>query len=118
MPDPTDLTLGVLFRAREDPNFKRITRRLHTIVTGFQQGMRKVDIASKKAEASIKKMDAASRRAAKGLEATGKKAGFTGKQLGKLQSGMDRLVNSFKVVAVYTIAGRLFSGLTTGLRTL
>ena len=117
MPDPTDLTLGVLFRAREDPNFKRITRRLHTIVTGFQQGMRKVDIASKKAEASIKKMDAASRRAAKGLEATGKKAGFTGKQLGKLQSGMDRLVNSFKVVAVYTIAGRLFSGLTTGLRT-
>jgi TP901 family phage tail tape measure protein/lambda family phage tail tape measure protein len=116
MPDPTDLTLGVLFRAREDPNFKRITRRLHTIVTGFQQGMHKVDVAAKKAEQSMRRMETASRRAERGLKDTGQAAGFTGKQIGKVHGGIQRLIAAFKVVAVYTVAGRLFSGFQAALR--
>ena len=116
MPDPSDLTLGVLFRAREDPNFKRITRRLHTIVTGFQQGMHKVDVAAKKAEQSMRRMETASRRAERGLKDTGKAADFTGKQIGKVHGGIQRLIAAFKVVAVYTVAGRLFSGFQAALR--
>jgi TP901 family phage tail tape measure protein len=116
MPDPIDLTLGVLFRAREDHNFKRITRRLHTIVTGFQQGMRKVDVASKKVEQSLRRIEAASRRAERGLRDTGRAADFTGKQIGKVHGGIQRLIAAFKVVAVYTVAGRLFGGLQAGLR--
>lgn len=116
MPDPIDLTLGVLFRAREDHNFKRITRRLHTIVTGFQQGMRKVDVASKKVEQSLRRIEAASRKAERGLRDTGRAADFTGKQIGKVHGGIQRLIAAFKVVAVYTVAGRLFGGLQAGLR--
>lgn len=116
MPDPSDLTLGVLFKAREDANFKRITRRLHTIVTGFQQGMHKVDVAAKKVDASLRKIQAASRGATSGLQATGQAASFTGKQIGKVHGGIQRLIAAFKVVAVYTVAGRLFGGLQTGLR--
>ena len=116
MPDPIDLTLGVLFKAREDANFKRITRRLHTIVTGFQQGMHKVDVAAKKVEQSLKRIEGASRRAERGLRSTGKAADFTGRQIGKVHGGIQRLIAAFKVVAVYTVAGRLFGGLQEGLR--
>jgi len=116
MPDPSDLTLGVLFRAREDPNFKRITRRLATIVTGFQQGMDKVDRAAKKAAQSIKEIDAASRRAEKGLSGAARGGDQFNKQIGHINRGLDRLIRSFQVVAAYWISGTLFRGLTQGLR--
>lgn len=110
MADPTELILGVLFKAREDPNFKRITRRLHTIVTGFQQGMDKVDRASKKLDASMRKLKSTTNAYAKSMKKTGDVVEGTGKQIGKITKGLDRLVAAFKVVAVYTVAGRMFQG--------
>ncbi len=115
MPDPSDLTLGVLFKAREDPNFKRIIRRLSTIVTGFQQGFDKVDKAAKKTEASLASLKSATAQAGKALDSTSSSGERFNKQIGGIQGGLKRLIQSFKVVAVYTVAGRLFSGLISGL---
>lgn len=117
MPDPSDLTLGVLFKAREDPNFKRITRRLHTIVTGFQQGFDKVDRAARKTKASIDQLNAATAKISGGLDRSSKSGERFNKQIGGIQGGLKRLIQSFKVVAVYTVAGRLFGGLQQGLST-
>jgi TP901 family phage tail tape measure protein len=108
--NPKDLVLGVLFKAKPDPNFSKITRRLSSILTQFSKGMDKVDKAGKRLDGTMKKLKTATGAVSKGMKQTGDVTEGTGKQIGKITKGLDRLVAAFKVVAVYTVAGRMFQG--------
>lgn len=116
MANPSDLILGVLFKAKEDPQFKTIVRRLNSILTEFNKGMDKVDKAQKKLTKSTKDLSKATKDLNKDMKKTADVTDATGKQIGKITKGIDRLIAAFKVVAVYTVAGRVFQGFQTAVR--
>lgn len=116
MANPSDLILGVLFKANEDPNFKRITRRLASIITEFNNGMSKVERAQRAAKKSTAELDKELQKLSKDMKKTGDITDSTNKQIGKITKGIDRLIAAFKVVAVYTVAGRVFQGFQAAVR--
>lgn len=111
-----NLTLGVLFRAIEDGSFRRVTTRLETILKGLNTSMAQTQQQGSRFQNVLSKIAGTSKQAGDGLEGAAKKSAPFNKQIGFISKGLDRLIRGFQVIAVYTVAGRLFSGLTSGLR--